>query len=337
MALHAFHVPLAVLVALWWSPTTALTTKVQANEMTWKPMPQVVAWSLTGVVLLGTLVAATVAVQLSHHDELLAVSPGDLALRDSLEAIEGSVYTENMHWGYVWNAPAGIETTSIPTLGLVHLTQSEQSAATRAVYSDNITYFLEKNMRHALTSPLGTVQWTLATSPFWEPMVQADGATLWALKPDGDASTPVLTGIDERDCSDCTARLDPWRDHKFRDPLNLGQERPFLLEGTTADLEVEAPAGAVEMCLVYEVIGSPDAVYVNASSGLERPFHALQATAGYHQSCFALNTSSTMETLTFTWKSEEASGWVNPLGLSGRDAVLFDRTGIKFQWLEWRN
>jgi len=337
MALHAFHVPLAVLVALWWSPSTTLTPKFQANETPWKPMPQAVAWSLTGMVLLGTLVAATVAVQLSHHDELLAVSPGDLALRDALEAIDGSVYTENMHWGYVWNAPAGLETTSIPTLGLVHLTQSEQSAATRAVYTDNISYFVEKNMRHALTSPLGTVQWTLTTSPFWEPMVQVDGATLWELRPEGDATTPVLIGIDEGDCSDCTARLDPWRDHKFRDPLNLGQERPFLLEGKTASLEIEVPEGAVEMCLVYEIIGSTDAVYVNASSGFDRPFHALQASAGYHQSCFALNTSSTVDALTFTWKSEESSRWVNPLGLSGRDTVLFDRTGIKFQWLEWRS
>jgi hypothetical protein len=87
---------------------------------------------------------------------------------------------------------------------------------------------------------------------------------------------------------------------------------------------------------MYEVIGQPSAIYVNATSGLERPFHALQSTAGYHQTCFELNATTALDTLSVSWKSEEPSRWVNPLGLSGRDTVLLDQTGIKFQWLEWR-
>ena len=156
------------------------------------------------------------------------------------------------------------------------------------------------------------------------------------LKPNGDASIPELTGIDESDCVGCETRLDPWRDHKFRDPLNLGTDRPFLPEGTAGMLRIVAPQEAVELCVVYEVIGQPAALYLQSSSGLERPFHGLRTDAGYHQACFGVENASALEELALSWKSEEPSRWVNPLGLSGRDTVLLDRTGVKLQWLEWR-
>ena len=189
-----------------------------------------------------------------------------------------------MHWGYVWDAPQGVSTTSIPTLGLVHLTQSEQAAATRALYADNVSYFLTNDMLHALTSPLGTVQWTLTASPFWAPIVSADGATLWRLDPEGGAEVPVLQGIDEDDCDACVSRVDPWQHHKFRDPLGLGNDRPFLPEGTAGALLVDAPAGAIEVCLIYEVVGQPAGMYVQSADGFSRPFYSLQTSAGYHLS-----------------------------------------------------
>ena len=130
----------------------------------------------------------------------MAVSPGDLEMRAELANIEGAVYTENMHWGYIWDAPPSVQTTSIPTLGLVHLTGSEHANATQAMFYDNVSYFQKHNMLHALTSPLGTMQWTLATSPYWTVAVQTDGATLWALAPEGDATVLVLDGIQEEDC-----------------------------------------------------------------------------------------------------------------------------------------
>ena len=336
MALHAFHIPLAVLVALWWSPFSELTPHTENASLRWLRMPKGVALSLTTLVVVGALLANAVAIQLADHDELLAVSPGDIQLRTALADIEGAVYTENMHWGYVWDAPAGVKTTSIPTLGLVHLTHSEQAAATRAIYADNVSYFVEHEMLHALTSPLGTLQWTLATSAYWEVTVQVDGATLWSLRPDGQASTPLLQGLDEGQCEACTTRVDPWQHHKFRDPLGLGGDRPFLPEGTPGALLLSAPLQAREVCLVYETIGQPAALYLQSSSGLERPFHGLKTTAGYHQACFSVSNASELEAFSLTWKNDEASRWVNPLGLSGRDTVLFDQTGVKLQWLEWR-
>ena len=334
MALHAFHVPLAVLVALWWSPHTNLTPHLETPPKP-TPMPQALSLGLVITVLLGTVMAQWVAISLSQHEELMAVSPGDLELRSALEDIDGAVYTENMHWGYIWDAPSNVQTTSIPTLGLVHITSSEHANATKAMFSDNTTYFEKHNMLHALTSPLGTMQWTLASSPYWGISLQADGATLWQLKPDGDADPLLLSGIDEEDCPACDVRLDPWKNHKFRDPLQLGEERPFLPEGTEGELRIEAPEDANTMCLIYEVIGQIEGFYLQSSTGLERPFHGLRSDAGYHQACFAVENASELTNLNLEWDRSEPTRWLNPLGLSGRDTVLLDKTGVKFQWLTW--
>ena len=336
MALHAFHVPLAVLVALWWSNSSQLTPHTESPSVQWVRMPEPLGWALMVFVMIGAMVANLVAVQLATHDELLAVSSGDVELRAALSDLQGAIYTENMHWGYVWDAPEGVKTTSIPTLGLVHLTQSEQADATRAIYADNVSYFLQNKMLYALTSPMGTLQWTLVASPYWEPTLQVDGATLWTLAPEGQASTPMLQGIDERDCAACTARVDPWQDHKFRDPLNLGNDRPFLPEGTAGSLLLSPPLQATEVCLVYETVGQPAALYLQSATGLVRPFHRLDTAAGYHQTCYEISNTSELEAFSFSWKNDEPNRWVNPLGLSGRDTVLFDRTGVKWHWLEWR-
>ena len=334
MALHAFHIPLAVLVALWWSPQTNLTEQ-NDSTLTASSMPRALSLGLVTTVVLGTLFAQSVAISLAQHEELMAVSPGDLELREALKDIEGAVYTENMHWGYIWDAPGSVQTTSIPTLGLVHITISEQSNATQAMFLDNVSYFVKHDMLHALTSPLGTMQWTLAASPYWAASVQSDGATLWRLNPDGNAPVMLLTGIDEDDCASCDVRLDPWRNHKFRDPLLLGEDRPFLPEGTEGELQVQAPENAVNMCLVYEVIGQTDGLYLQSATGLDRPFHGLRTDAGYHQACFDVDNASELTELRLEWDRSEPTRWLNPLGLSGRDTVLLDKTGVKLQWLTW--
>lgn len=336
MALHAYHLPLAILVALWWSTGTELTPHGSEELNPAWNIPKPVSVAMLVSVLLGAVAAQSIALSLAKHEELLAVSPGDQALRSALDGIDGTIYTENMHWGYVWDTPEGALTTSIPTLGLVYLTASEQSNATSAMFADNVSYFEQQGMLHALTSPLGTMQWTLAISPYWQPLIHNDGATLWGLKPLGDAEVSLPKGIDETDCDACVERLDPWRNHKFRDPLGLGEDRPFLPEGTPGTLRLDQPLGAKQLCLVYEIIGNSEGLYLQSNSGLERPFHGLRTDAGYHQSCFTLTDDAPLESLNFTWKRDDPQRWVNPMGLSGRDNVLLDATGVKLQWTEWR-
>ncbi len=335
MALHAFHVPLAVLVALWWSPTTQLTP---LGNMSRPPhtMPAPLSTVLVAVVVAGALFANAVALSLADHDELMAVAPGDIALREALKDVSGQVYTENMHWGYIWNAPPGMETTSIPTLGLVHMTSTEQQRATQALYNNNHSYIQERGMLHALTSPLGTMQWTLAQSPYWQRIHFNDGAALWQYNASGQAPVSVLSGVTIDACDGCEERLDPWRNHKFRDPMSLGPTRPFIVEGAQATVTVSPVPNARTWCLVYEVVGQTGGLYLQSSTGLERPYNGLRTDAGYHEACFALDETTALTNVTLSWANKEPTTWVNPLGLSGRDDVLLDRTGVKLQWMEWR-
>jgi len=118
--------------------------------------------------------------------------------------------------------------------------------------------------------------------------------------------------------------------------MALGDERVFLAEGTEAQVKVSSTNPASKLCLTYEVIGQVEGLYVQSTNGLERPFHALRQDAGYHQGCFDLDAEGTIEHLNISWKADEPTRWVNPLGLSGRDDVLIDRTGVKFHWIEWQ-
>ena len=336
MALHAFHVPLAVVVVLWWSPTTQLVELPERPRPVFKSMPAPLSASLMGILLLGTIFAQSVAFELSEHDELISVTPGDLMIRDELKDLEkGAIYTENMHWGYIWNAPTQLDPTSIPTLGLVHLVSSEQSNATRAIFTDNASYFLKHNMRYAITSPLGTMQWTLAVSTLWSPLIQHKGAVVWSFNPEGDSEITELRAIGLDDCQNCISRLDPWREHRFRDPLELGDSRPFLVEGTSSSISISPPTGNyAELCIVYESIGRPEKMIIRTDSG-QRYILPLYKEAGYNHYCMALEENQSVQELSIEWRSDGPSTWINPLGLSGRDNVMIDSTGVRFHWLEW--
>ena len=88
-----------------------------------------------------------------------------------------------------------------------------------------------------------------------------DGAILWALQINGDAEITILQAVDPNDCSQCEIRLDPWRDHRFKDPLGLGDSRAFVKEGTADTLTISHPSGEFSsICLVYETIGNPNGI-----------------------------------------------------------------------------
>ncbi len=335
MALHAFHVPLAALVALWWSPSGRLTP-VEALE-DWSPFrpPPALTAVMTVAVMVGAGAAGAVALTLRSHEELWAVSPGDLAVREALDGIEGVVFTENMHWGYVWNVPEGVLTTSIPSLGLVHIDNSEHPRASLAIYYNNLTYMRETGMNHALTSPLGSMQWELASSPYWEVLYTVDGATLWRHVPNGSAPITTLHAANMDTCETCTERLDIWRDHRFRDPIGLGDTRPFSVEGTDDRLMLQPPTAAVEWCVVYEVVGEVNPWTLKSSGGTERPVYAMRTDPGFHRTCVNLENPTHLEEVNLSWSSPSSSRWLNPLGLSGRDDVLLDRTGVRWHWYEW--
>ena len=342
MALHAFHVPLAALVALWWSPSSRLSALNPDEPLATFRVPDGVSAMMIAAVVLGAGVAGGVALMLDEHEELWAVSPGDLELRRALDGLEGTVYTENMHWGYVWDAPDGILTTSIPSLGLVHIDRSEHGNASLAIHYDNLTYMQEHNMMHALTSPLGSMQWTLAASPYWEELHHADGAVLWRHVPNGSGYVVEQVALTNQDCEACDERPDPWRDHRFRDPLGLGDTRAFTQESDDDTLQLTRPAtpsrwwAPSRLCLVYEVVGEVEPWSIQPDQGTERPIYSMRTDAGFHRTCMNLDASDGIQRLTVDWEADAPRSWLNPMGLSGRDNVLWDTTGVRWHWTEWR-
>ena len=342
MALHAFHVPLAALVALWWSPSSRLSALDSDQPLRTFRVPDGVSAVMIAAVVLGAGMAGGVALMLDEHEELWAVSPGDVELRRTLEGLEGTVYTENMHWGYVYDAPEGVLTTSIPSLGLVHIDRSEHANASLAIHYNNLTYMQEHNMKHALTSPLGSMQWTLAASPYWEERAHADGAVLWGHVPNGTGTIVEQVGIAHDDCEACDERPDPWRDHRFRDPLGLGDTRAFTQEGTDDAVDVawpstlDAQSAHSSLCVVYEVMGEVEPWSVQPDQGTERPIYSMRTDAGFHRTCMNLDATNATQVLIVNWEADTADRWLNPLGLSGRDNVLWDATGVRWHWMEWR-
>lgn len=347
MGLHAFHVPLAALVALWWSDSTCLTSLDEKRSLLtigWDPHPhRYIAIGLSAILLFGIVLGNFVLLQVSEHDELHAISDGDLEVREALSDLpDGSiVYTENAHWGYVFNAPENVKMTSIPTLGLIYIESSIQSAATTAVYANSASKIQALNITHALSSPIGTVGWTLAQSIYWEPLVEHQGSVLWEFKSDGSAIPSQFLSLNQSSCSEeCSMRNEPWREHRFRDTLGLGNQRATVPEGS--DSQVTFNANDVDMsghlCLVFEARGDLSEVKFAFNSHGNESTETSIFSAGWHSLCFdQLHIDSTLE-LEIEWSDEgSANRWLNPLGLSGRGDKILDSSGIRLHWLEIRH
>tara|TARA_B100000767_G_scaffold274458_1_gene307505 strand:- start:1659 stop:2078 length:420 start_codon:yes stop_codon:yes gene_type:complete len=137
-------------------------------------------------------------------------------------------------------------------------------------------------------------------------------------------------------------REDPWRDHRFRDPFDLGEKRAFIEQGTDTSVAFHPPSDAIDngtVCIVFEAVGNLDKF--EFTIGENTPTNIIQhnVDAGWHSTCAALTEPTTDELeLNIDWSgSDSLSGrWINPIGFSGRGDALFDRTGIRLQWVEYR-
>ena len=345
MGLHAFHIPLAALVALWWSDSTCLTSFDEKRSLLtigWDPHPhRYVAAGLSILLLFGTLFGNAVLFQVSQHEELHAMTAGDLEVHEALATLpEGSiVYTENAQWGYVYNAPLNVATTSVPTLGLIHVESSIQAIATTAVYSDIPSKIQTLNITHALSSPLGTVGWTLAQSNYWEPLLERQGSVLWKFDASGSMPSSSFLKLDTSTCrEECSMQIDPWSEHRFRDTLELGNQRAFIPEGSDSIVSFssfEEIVGNGSACLVFEARGDLSKVQLTFLSQSNETSHTSTYSAGWHSLCFDRQSIESTTQLEIDW-SDDGSGsrWLNPLGLSGRGDTLLDSTGLSLHWFE---
>ena len=350
MGLHAFHVPLAALFALLWSDTTNLTSVTKQKGFMgvgWDPhLHRHIVTGLLVSVMAGILIGNLLLVQVSQHDELRPMSNGDFELMADVENLpSGSiVFSENAQWGYVLDAPAHVQFTSLPTLGLVQLETTIQAKATSAVFGDLPLAIKALNITHAVSSPLGTAGWFLGASAYWSVVAEHSGSVLWVFDSTGSSETYEYASANERSCvNGCTMRDDPWRDHRFRDPLDLGDQRPFIEEGRTSTLNYALTSDLQQnktVCVVYEAVGNLGDFSITIDAQQTTSVDILHARAGWHSTCAPVAELTSPEiTLTINWEDGPNSGsrWINPTGFSGRGDALFDRTGLRMHWLELRD
>ena len=220
MALHAFHIPLAVLVGMLLSEhvnftprkkaitinqmgeelvhekitaNRELTTEASDNgdnyELQWLPLdiPEPInnRWLVATfiIVILQLSIANAMLIELSDHDELLVQTHGDREIMSTLSLPAGSVlFAEDAHWGNPYDLPDDIGITTFPSLGLVDVKQNYQGIARSAILRDDIPKLQELGITHAISSPIGTFGSVLAESPYWEMKKDIDGSRLWELK-----------------------------------------------------------------------------------------------------------------------------------------------------------
>ncbi len=320
MAMHAFHIPLAISIGLWWSKSTSLTPiEGESGDFLMvgrDPHPfRKVGFAIFAIIILQIGSALVVMFELSNHDELYAITEGDEKIQSMLtELPAGSlIYNENAHWGHIWNMDENIGLTAIPSLGLLHQTKSIQNLATNAIILNDIESLKAEGITHAISSPMGVMGWYLATSPWWELLEDEEGSRLWALRENLEVfSESTFIKIEGEDM-----RPDPWQEHKFRDPFGFGVNRFHLYEGSKKIIIDSNPGQMV--CLVAEKIGKTKATFNGAEI----------LGTGWTETCVQGGP------IEFEIKIESDSNyWLNPLGLSGRGDRILDQTGLRIHWIE---
>ena len=344
MALHAYHIPLAVIVGLLASRSTSFTSIDDSSSwfgLEMDPFFRPFQCSVFIVVLmLGAMASVGLLTNLSTHDELHATTSGDSTLREYLAAHppDGYVYSENVHWGHSYAFEASLQTTSIPTLGLLTLDESVQAAATTALRTDDVQSLRTLGIGSAVSSPIGTVALTLGPSPYWSMEQSFQGARYWKLwdepSPSRVTSAVILDTTICEEAKGCELKKDPWRNHRFSDPLERGEDRivldrkgAYTWMDTINDANVR---GMYTICLVYEQIGDFDSYEIKMNDLAMN----LRKESGWNHECTNVQVNQTLDVQIELM--QDGVSWINPLGFSGRSSEIIDSTGIRIHHIEFK-
>ena len=342
MALHAYHVPLAVIVGLLASRSTSLTTVDDSKSwfgLEMDPFIRPLYSSIfLAVLVLGSMLSVSLLANLSTHEELHATTSGDEDLRAYLvnHPPDKFVYSENVHWGHSYAFDASIQTTSLPTLGLLTLDETIQGAATTAIRLDDVETLKQLGIGYAVSSPIGTIALTLGPSPYWSMEQEFSGARYWKLwdEPSPSRVSSVIA-LNQNECMSmkgCVLEEDPWRNHRFNDPLERGEQRivlskkgAFVWDEVLNETNLQ---GMYKICVVYEQIG----MFEDYSITFNDQSIDLEKTAGWNMACHNIQLDQRLD-VEFNLDSD-GSSWINPLGFSGRSSKIVDSTGLRIHHLE---
>ena len=299
MSMHAFHIPLAILVGMRLSKIENGIASDGGRAI------MIAALLISGI-------AHSALSELSEHTELQVISEGDITLISILDDLPESsiIYTENDHWGHIFSVPDHIGVTAIPTLGILKQEHSIQNAATTAIIYDNIERLNELGITHAFASPKGTIMHYLSASTHWKKIWESQGSILYSLQDDNLISEFIPVVGDNM-------RVDPWAELRSLDPFSLGDKKAYISEGVHNFAVNESDAYMI--CIMLEFVGSVKA-QINGEEFSGSGWYNICSFAGFGG--FEISITSDLEY------------WINPLGASGRGDAFIDTTGIRIHWIE---
>ena len=299
MSMHAFHIPLALLVGLRFSKIENGISSDGGRAI------MIAALVISGI-------AHSALSELSEHGELHVLSEGDITLIGMLEELphDSIVYTENEHWGHIFAHSESYGITAIPTLGVLKQDHSIQNSATTAIRFDDTERIENLGLTHALASPKGVMIHYLLSSTNWKKVWESDGSILFSFGKDGLHSTftPFIGD---------NMRIDPWAKLRTQDPFEIGDYKHYITEKSTNVAVNESSAFMV--CIMLEFVGDITAKVNNN----------LYSGSGWHNVCKYPDSQGFEITL-----ESDLEYWLNPLGASGRGDTFIDTTGIRVHWVE---
>ncbi len=331
------------------SPVAGSNSSAEDGRVMWLPrqLPTPVDGRVLMSILIFVVFQLTIAnfllIDLADHPELRVQTDGDRKLMSTLSLPAGSViFTEDAHWGNVYDLPEDVGITTFPSLGLVDVRVNHQGKVKSAILRDDVETLNSLGVSHALTSPLGSFGSVLASSYHWQVLKDVDGSRLWELHSQptmNSAITSTFVYPEKFDCiGNCQWRVDAWRGVDADQLQNRPSSQPFLTDGEI-ELEVLLFTGSVDATVKLNLM-------VDAPAGLEVRMTTLDGDevsnkrfvthGGWQQMSMVVETPVAKSITVSVDVSGGGDGWVNPLGITGRGDRVFDEDGVRIHWLEMR-
>ena len=367
MALHGFHIPLAVLAGIVLAKVPRLTPRMRGrrldeaheetadggemslvelkvSEAAEKRPTQV----LMSFALIFILLSHIVMIEIAAHPEIEAQTEGDRLLRTAIDSLpsDAVLYSETAHWGILYDVDVDLGLTSFPSLGLLTVEERVQWDAERAILADDVNRIIELGLTHAVTSPRGQMGHVLAESEHWAILVDERGSRLWQFESsptEGSIKTSVTTFPSTEDCLEsCEWRPDAWA---YADTSHLGirpDHTAFLTGGGLNFESIELPRqhrdADLKISLQVTAPGDIDVEFMVCDVGMVN----CSVTAGIVER--GVSTLTVLHHSDFMGEIEvhlsvtvEEDRWLDPAGISGRSDRIIDTNGLWVHWIEVRD
>ena len=328
MALHAFHIPLALLVGILLTSAVENNISVKTDIPNWLPKASV------ALCIIFLIIGQSALIILSSHDEIRVDNRLNGDLKQYLEEMPHGtiIYSEQAHWGYYTDAPKGIHFTSYPIIGLMQEDGEIQDRATSAIRSDDLETLQKLGIRYALSSPMGLLAPTLLESELWKVIAQENGMRLWVLANNvGDFNQGLLSTPSQDDCQNtCQWRPDSWSKHRWWGHDEITDSRAFLSQGTISWKSNTSTLNQTNVNIEL-FFDAPRGVELEFSTSVKSK--SVLSKGGWQS--IILSNQSSQGDFTFTVNVDKGGQlWLNPSGLTGRGDRLFDESGIMIHWVE---